>query len=114
MIGLKHLDQRAHHARGRVELARQFAFLFGEFGEAIFIGATEDVLFAAVFDHLNVGKQIDYITQAALVQFWAGEILRQDVLEPFVFLFDAAHGVVYHRADFGGCAPWRQSRSSGQ
>ncbi len=53
---LQDLNERPHHAGRRVELSGALAFLLGKPGKAVFVGATEDVLVCAVFNHLNVGE----------------------------------------------------------
>ena len=52
-----------------------------------------------MLDHLDIGEQIHYFAQPALVQLRPCEVFRKDILEPLVFLFDAAHGVINNRAD---------------
>ena len=100
--GLQHLHKRAHHAGGREKFASALAFLLRKHGQAVFISAAQDVLFAAVLDHLDIGEQIHHVAQAALIQFRPGKILGQNILEPLVFFLDGAHGVIDHRADFRG------------
>ena len=52
-----------------------------------------------MLDHLDVGKEIDHITEAAFVQLWPCKVLRQNILESLVLFFNASHGIVNHRAD---------------
>ena len=99
--GLKHLDQRAHNAGRRVEFAGQLAFGFGKLGEAVFVGAAQDVFRVAMLLHLNVGEEVHHVAQPPLVQLGTGKILGQDALQARVFFLDQAHGVVYRSAHFG-------------
>ena len=64
---LQHLDQRTHNAGRRVEFASQLAFGFGKLGEAIFVGATQNVFRVAMLFHLDVGEKVHHIAQAAFV-----------------------------------------------
>ena len=113
VIGLQNLHQRAHHAGGGVEFPGELALLLGKFGQAVFIGAAQDVLAVAVLHHLNVGEQVHHFTQTALVQLRPGKILGQNVLEALVFLLDAAHGLVDDRADFRGMRRGRDHLPAG-
>ena len=99
--GLEHLHQSPNHARRREELAAPLALLLGKHGQTVFIGAAQNILLAAAVDHLDVGEQVHYIPQAALVQLGPGKIFRQDVLQARILLLDGPHGVVDHQADFG-------------
>ena len=65
---LQHLYQCADHTGGRVKFSRQFTLLLREFGQAVFVGSAQDILTLAVLDHLDIGEQIDYFPQPALVQ----------------------------------------------
>ena len=96
---MQNLHQGSDYASRSVELASQLTFLLSKFGQAIFIGAAQNVLAVAVLYHLNVGKQVYHIPQAALVQLRTGEVLGQDVLEALVLLFDGPHGLVNDCAD---------------
>ena len=52
--------------------------------------------------HTNVGKEIDHIAQPPLIQLRTCEVLRENILQPAVRLFNSAHGVVNRRADLLG------------
>ena len=101
MVGFDDFDQRLHDARGCVELAGVLALRFGEFGQAIFVGASEDVAAIALFGHLHVGEQVHDFAQTSLVELLACEVLRQDALELVVLGLDLAHGLVDGLADLG-------------
>ena len=53
-----------------------------------------------MLDHLDIGEQIDHLTQSALVQLRTGKVLGQNILQPLVLFLNTAHGVVDHGADF--------------
>ena len=99
VVGLQNLHQGFDHAGRGIEFPGQFALLLGELGQAVFVGAAQNVLAVTVLHHLDVGKQVYHIPQAALVQLLAGKVLGQDVLETLVLLLNAAHGVVDDSAD---------------
>ena len=65
--GLEHFHQRFDHTLRREELPGQFALLLGEFAQAVLVGVPQNILAAAMFYHLEVGKQIDHIPQPPLV-----------------------------------------------
>ena len=100
--GLQDLHQGAHHAGGGIEFTGQLALLLGESGQAVFIGAAQNVLAVALLHHLNIGEQVHHISQAALVQLRPGKVLGQDVLEALVLRFNAAHGLINDGADLRG------------
>ena len=97
--GLEHLHQRFYHAFRREKFPRQLALVLGELPQAVLIGVAQNIPLAAVLDHLDIGEQVHHVAQAALVQFRAGEVFRQDIFEAFIFLFNAAHSVVDDFAD---------------
>ena len=101
IVRLQHFDQCANHAGGSIEFTSQLAFLFGKLGKAVFICSAEDIAAAACVNHLNVGEQVNHITQTALVQFGTSEVLGEDILQSLVFFFDRSHCIVDHGADFG-------------
>ena len=101
IVGLQHFDQCAYHAGWGIEFACQLAFLLGKLGEAVFVCSAEDIAAAACVHHLNVGEQVNHITQTALVQFGTSEVLGEDILQSLVFFFDRSHSIVDHGADFG-------------
>ena len=58
-------------------------------------------------DHLDIGKEVNDLTEPPLIQLRTGKVFREDVFEPLVFLLNAPHGLVDDRADL------RRVRSSG-
>ena len=102
MVGLDDLDERPDNAGGRVELARVLALRLRELGEAVLVGASQDVARVALLRHLHVGEEVHDLAQAALVQLLAGEVLGEDVLELVVLRLDLAHGLVDDLAHLGG------------
>ena len=56
-------------------------------------------LLFSVFNHLDVREEINDFTKPSFVQFRAGKVLGQDVLETLILFFNAAHSVIYDRAD---------------
>ena len=97
---LQHFHQCPHNAGRRKELAAALAFLLCKHGQTIFIGAPQNILFAAVFNHFDVGEQVNHFTQTAFVQFRACKIFRQDVLQARIFFFDGAHCIIDYLTDF--------------
>ena len=98
---LQDLHERFHDAGGREELAALLALLLGEHGEAVFVGAAEDVARVAVLLHADVREEVDHVAEAALVELGAGERLREDTLQARVLLLDCEHGAVDDLADLG-------------
>ena len=113
---LQHFHQRPHNAGRRKELAATLAFLFCKHGQTVFISAPQNVLFAAVFNHFDVRKQVNNFAQPPFIQFRACEIFRQDILQAHVFFFDSAHCIIDYLTDFRvmclcrNIAPTRTSR----
>ena len=101
LVGLQDLHERLHHAGGREEFAAFLALLLGEHGEAVFVGAAEDVAGVAVLLHADVREEVDHVAEAALVELGAGEGLREDALQARIVLLDGEHGVVDDLADLG-------------
>ena len=52
-----------------------------------------------MLNYLDIGKQINDLAQPPLVQFWPGKVFGENVLQLFVLLLNAAHGIVDHCAD---------------
>ncbi len=76
---LQHFHQRPHNTGRRKELAATLAFLFCKHGQTVFISAPQNVLFAAVFNHFDVRKQVNDFAQPTFIQFWTCKILRQNI-----------------------------------
>ena len=102
LVGREHLDQHAHHARGRVELAAALALGAGEAREEVLVDAAERVLGAVGgAAEGDVADQVDELAEALLVEAGAGVVLRQHALERGVVALDGGHRVVDERADGG-------------
>ena len=100
LVGREHLDQHAHHARGRVELAAALALGAGEVGEEVLVDAAERVLGAVGgAAERDVADQVDELAEALLVEAGAGVVLGQHALERGVVALDGGHRVVDQRAD---------------
>ena len=103
----EHLDEAAHHAGRRVELAAVPAFGAGETSEEIFVHASEQIdramgLFAfARCGELDGGDDVDQFAQALLVERGARVVLGQHAFEARIVAFDGDHGVVHEFADGG-------------
>ena len=113
---LQYLYQGAYNAGRREEFAATLALLLGKHGQAVFVGATKNILFAAVIQHFDVGEQVYHITQATLVQFRTGEVLGQNVLQALVLFFNSAHSIVNYRANLRRvcfCSNFAPTRTSG-
>jgi len=100
--GREHLDEHADDAARCVELPALLALGTGKLAQEILVDAPEDVL-AAV---LGVAKadganEVDQLAEPMLVQRGAGEVFRQDALEPGVVALDGDHGVVHQLPDAG-------------
>ena len=101
IIGLQHFDQRPHYTGGSIELSGKFAFLLCKFRKAVFVGSAEDITAAACIYHFNIGEQVNYIAQTALIEFGTRKVLGEDVLQSLVFLLDCSHGIVDDSTNFG-------------
>ena len=113
---LQHFYQRPHNTGRRKELASALSFLLCKHRQTVFISASQNVLFAAVFNHFDVRKQVNDFAQPPFIQFRACEIFRQDILQAHVFFFDSAHCIIDYLTDFRvmclcrNIAPTRTSR----
>ena len=58
-------------------------------------------------DHLDIGKEVNDLTEPPLIQLRTGKVFGENVFEPLVFLLNAPHGLV------DDCANLRRVRSSG-
>ncbi|MEA3220284.1 MAG: hypothetical protein OZX49_01390 [Immundisolibacter sp.] len=100
LVWSEHLDQHAHHVRGRVELAAALALGAGEAGEKVLVHAAEGVPGAVGrAAERDVADQVDDLAQTRFVQAGAGVVLGQHALERGVVALDGGHGVVHQRAD---------------
>ena len=100
LVGREHLDQHAHHVRGRVELAAALALGAGEPGEEVLVDAAERVLGAVGrAAERDVADQVDDLAEPLLVEAGAGVVLGQHALERGVVALDGGHRVVDERAD---------------
>jgi hypothetical protein len=77
----EHLDQHAHHVRGRVELAAALALGAGEAREEVLVHAAERVARAVGrAAERDVADQVDDLAQALLVETRPGVVLGQHAL----------------------------------
>ena len=76
---LQHFHQRPHNAGRCKEFASALSFLLCKHRQAVFISASQNVLFAAVFNHFDVRKQVNDFAQPTFIQFWTRKILRQNI-----------------------------------
>lgn len=113
VVRLQDLHERFHDAGGREELAALLALLLGEHGEAVFVGAAEDVAGVAVLLHADIREEVDHVTEAALVELGAGERFREDALQARILLFDREHGAVDDLADLGRVGGVRDALPAG-
>ena len=105
LVRREHLDEQAHHAGGRVELAAILALRTGELGKEILVNAAEDVL-GPVFpvaeaDGADEVDEVDEVAEAVLVEGRAGVVLGQDAFQARIVPLDGDHGVVHDLADGG-------------
>ena len=104
-VGREHLDEAAHDAGRRVELAAVLALGAGEAGEEILIHAAEQIdravrlLALAGGGEFDRGDEVDEFAEALFVEAGAGVVLGQDALEARVVALDGDHGVVHGLAD---------------
>ena len=69
LVGREHLDQHAHDAGRRVELAALLALGAGELGEEVLVDAAEDVLGAVGrAAEADVADQVDELAEPLLVE----------------------------------------------
>ena len=102
VVGLDDLDERAHDAGGRVELAGVLSLLLGELREAVLVGPAENILGVAFGGHLDIGEEVHHIAEHALVELLAREVLGEDALEGVVLGLYLPHCVVDDLADLRG------------
>ena len=91
---MQYLIQGTHNTGRREEFAATLALLLGKHGQAVFVGATKNILFAAVIQHFDIGEQVYHIAQATLVQFRTGKVLGSNILQALVLFFNSTHGIV--------------------
>ena len=107
LVGGKHLDEAAHDAGRRVELAAVLALGAGEAGEEILVNAAEQIdgavglLAFAGGGEFDGGDDVDELTEALFVETGAGVVLGEDAFEARVVALDGDHGVVHDLADGG-------------
>ena len=64
---LQHFHQCPHNTGRCKELAATLAFLLCKHRQAVFISAPQNVLFAAVFNHFDVRKQVNNFAQPTFI-----------------------------------------------
>ena len=100
LVGREHLDQHAHDAARRVELAAALALGAGELREEVLVDAAEHVLGAVGrVAQADVADQVDELAEPLLVEAGPGVVLGQHALERRVVALDRDHRVVDQRAD---------------
>ncbi len=100
LVGREHLNQHAHHARGRAKLAAALACGAGEAGEKIFIDAGQGVLGAVGgMAKGDIADQINDLSKSYLVEAYSPEVFRQHGLEGGVVALDRGHRIVDQRAN---------------
>ena len=100
LIWFQHLNQGTYYAGRRKEFSAALAFLLSKHRKTILISTAQDIFLTAVLDHLNICEKIHDIAEPALIQFRTGKVLRQYILQTFVFFLDGTHGVINHSSDF--------------
>ena len=76
-------------------------FHFGNFRDAVLIGAPEKILALGQLLGMNfIGEEVDYITQLVLIQIRRSIVLRQYAFQLRVLLLDGFHRVIDDFADF--------------
>ena len=102
LVGFEHLDQQAHDAARREELAAELALGLGELAEEVLVDAAERVAgLGAVALEADVGDQVDQPLHLLRRDTAAGVVARQLALEVRVVALDGEDGVVDQRGDVG-------------
>jgi hypothetical protein len=99
---LQHRHQRLDHRFGGVEFAAALAFGGGEFPDAVFVDAPDQVEVGLGAVERHVGEEVDQAGDDAAVEAFAPEDLGQRVLEGGVGFLDLAHGAVDLHPDLRG------------
>ena len=104
LVGFEHLDQQAHDAARREELAAELAFGSGELAEEVFVNAAKRVArLGTVALEANVGNQVDQALHLFRRNAATGVVTRQLALEVGVVALDGEDGVVNQRGNVGAC-----------
>ena len=99
---LEDFNDGFHDACGGVEFAALDAFVACELRDAVFVGATEQILARFSVAHVHVAEHIDHIAEHALVEVGGRVVLWEHAFERLVVLLDFDHRLVKNLADFGG------------
>lgn len=97
--GAQNGNNSLDNARRCVELAALLSLVRGELCDAIFVGASEEILRILRALHVHIGKEIDNLPEYALIEVGACVIFRQYIFEIFVVCFDGTHRFVDDRAN---------------
>ena len=98
----EHLDQHAHDAPGRIELAALLALGAGELGEEVLVHAAENILGAVLLvPQADVSDHVDELAEPLLVEARVGVVFGQHAFEGRVVALDGEHGLIDGLADGG-------------
>lgn len=110
---LEDFDDGFHDACGGVEFAALDAFVACELRDAVFVGATEQILACLGVAHVHVAEHIDHIAEYTLIEVGGCVILGEYALERLVVLLDFDHRLIENLADFGSMGGFRNFGPAG-
>ncbi len=102
-----------HDACGGVEFTALDAFVACELRDAVFIGATEQILACLGVAHIHVAEHIHHVAEHAFVEVGGSVVLGEHAFERLVVLLDFDHRLVENLADFGGVGGFRDFGPAG-
>lgn len=102
-----------HDTCGGVEFAALDAFVASELCDAVFVGATEQILARLGVAHVHVAEHIDHVAEHAFVEVGGRIILGKHAFERLVVLLDFDHCLVENLADFRSVGGFRDFGPAG-
>lgn len=102
-----------HDTCGGVEFAALHAFVACELRDAVFVGATEQILARFGVAHVHVAEHIDHIAEYTLVEVGGRVVLGKHAFERLVVLLDFDHRLVENLADFRSMGGFRNFGPAG-
>lgn len=102
-----------HDACGGVEFAALDTFVACELCDAVFVGATEQILACLGVAHVHIAEHIHHVAEHALVEVGGRVVLGKYAFERLVVLLDFDHRLVENLADFGGVGGFRDFGPAG-
>ena len=96
-----------HDACRGIEFAALDAFVACELRDAVFVGATEQILACFGVAHVHVAEHIDHIAEYTFVEVGGRVVLGKHAFERLVVLLDFDHRLVENLAYFGSVSGFR-------